>query len=105
MLKNSIAILLVSLIAGAAYAQDSKQSPGLLERGIARIEHGLARHQAKLSGRPESESSEGCGDMMAGGMMENGGKNGSMMGSGEMMGGGMMGGSSPNAQWRRPDAR
>lgn len=94
MLKSGIAILCIALIAGTAYGEEGKPSPGLLERGMARIEHGLARLQARLAGHASDEHAQDCQDMMGGGMMEGAGKGGGMMG------GGMMGGGTPNDQWR-----
>lgn len=105
MLKSSLAVLALSLIAATTYAQDGKRSPGLLERGIARVEQGWSKLQAKLSGRKDGDSSEGCSDMMGGAMIGDAGKGGGMMGSGGMMGGGVTRGGAPNEQWRGSGAR
>jgi len=84
----------VMLVAGAAFAHDGdrdartdgtaeRAAPGVLERGLARLERAVARLEARLAGRGGSMG--GCADRMAGG---------------GMMGGGMMGGSQPNGRWR-----
>lgn len=88
-LKRVAAIFALSLLASGAMADNApnptqsatphEHGAGLIERGLARIEHAIARLQAKLSGRPSGESSEGCEGMMGGGM--------------------------PNDQWRSPAER
>ena len=70
---------------GARAAQtDNRVAPGLIERGLARVERTVARLEARLAGRGGSMM-EGCADMMGGG--------------------GMMGGSQPNERWRSSPAR
>lgn len=93
-LKSVAAVLALSLLAGGAMADGApdptqraapnERGAGPIERGLARIDYAIARLQAKLSGRPSSDSGEGCE---------------------EMMGGGVMGGGSPNKQWRGPAER
>jgi hypothetical protein len=63
---------------------DNRAAPGVIERGLARLERAIARLEARLSGRGASMM-EGCSDMMAGG--------------------GMMGGSRPNERWRSSPGR
>ena len=65
-----------------------RAAPGVIERGLERLERAVARLEARLAGR--GGSMDGCADMMAGG---------------GMMGGGMMGGSQPNERWRSSPSR
>ncbi|MGE3376496.1 MAG: hypothetical protein AB7O37_23440 [Vicinamibacteria bacterium] len=86
------------LAAGVAWAHDEgseardiraeRAAPGVLERGLERLERAVARLEARLAGR--GGSMDGCADMMSGG---------------GMMGGGMMGGSQPNERWRSSPSR
>lgn len=87
-----------ALAAGLAQAHDEgrasrgdrteRAEPGVIERGLGRLERAVARLEARLAGR--GGSMDGCADMMAGG---------------GMMEGGMMGGSQPNERWRSSPAR
>lgn len=95
--KLTMAFLSAALLSGGAIAQQANEAPGLLERGLARIEKAVMRLEAKLAGRKSEGHMDGCHEMMEGGMM-GGGKMG-----GGMMGGGARGG--PNEQWRDPPAR
>lgn len=80
------------LVTGGALAQDGareargdrpeRTAPGVIERGLERLERAVARLEARIAGR--GGSMDGCADMMAGG---------------GMMGGGMVGGSQPNERW------
>lgn len=86
------------LMAGVASAHDEARDarsdraeravPGLIDRQLTRLQHAVARFEARLAGR--GSSMQGCADMMAGG---------------GMMDGGMMGGSRPNEGWRSPQER
>lgn len=87
MKRAIVGAVTVSVLAGAAIAQNaSESSPGALERRLDRIEQAMARLEAKLNGRQSGGGMmEGCREMMGGGM------------------GGMMGGGQPNEQWRSPE--
>jgi len=86
------------LMAGAASAQDEAReargdraedaAPGVIERGLVRLERAVTRLEARLAGR--GGSMDGCADMMSGG---------------GTMGDGMMGGSRPNERWRSSQSR
>jgi hypothetical protein len=64
-------------------ARTERAEPGVIERGLERLERAVARLEARLAGR--GGSMDGCADMMSGG--------------------GMMGGSQPNERWRSSPAR
>lgn len=73
--------------ARAARGEESERAaPGVIERGLERLERLVARLEARLAGR----GGDGCAGMMSGG---------------GMMGGGMMGGSPPNERWRSSPSR
>ncbi|MBI4291859.1 MAG: hypothetical protein HY661_10300 [Betaproteobacteria bacterium] len=83
------AALAVSLVAGAAIAQQAQDSAGSLERRVEQIEQAVARLQSKPGGRQAGGMMEGCREMMGG----------------EMMRGGRRMRRAPNDQWRGSPAR
>ncbi len=78
------AALTVSLLAGAALAQQAPKLSDALERRVERIEQAIARLESKLGDRQGGAMMEGCREMMGG----------------QMMRGGARMRSAPNDQWR-----
>jgi hypothetical protein len=85
------AVVAVSLVGGAALAQDAPPEKST-EARLERIEHALARLEQRLSAHGGGGMMEHCREMMRGGMMDGGTMRGGMMGRGERQ--------SPNEQWR-----